>query len=117
MRGRAAPRRRLPPPPDEYRRAPGWSTQLCRDTPGLSRFSRHLQMPFPRIFLHLIVRQSGGGKCVETAFEDVARTWKAQECPYIIEYSTRVLDDIRRAVVEAFFRSEERRRVKQCRPS
>lgn len=40
---------------------------------------------------------------METAFEDVARTWKAQECPYIIEYSTRVLDDIRRAVVEAFF--------------
>jgi len=40
---------------------------------------------------------------VDTAFEDAARTWKAQECPYIIEYSTRVLDDIRRAVVEAFF--------------
>jgi proteasome lid subunit RPN8/RPN11 len=40
---------------------------------------------------------------VETAFEDAARTWKAQECRYIIEYSTRVLDDIRQAVVDAFF--------------
>lgn len=40
---------------------------------------------------------------METAFEDAARSWRAQECPYIIEYSTRVLDDIGRAVVEAFF--------------
>jgi proteasome lid subunit RPN8/RPN11 len=40
---------------------------------------------------------------VETALEDAARTWKVQECPCIIEYSTRVLDDIRRAVVDAFY--------------
>jgi proteasome lid subunit RPN8/RPN11 len=30
-------------------------------------------------------------------------TWSAPECPFEIEYSARVLDDIRLAVVEAFF--------------
>ena len=30
-------------------------------------------------------------------------TWKAPECPFTIEYSLRVLDDIRLAVMDAFF--------------
>jgi proteasome lid subunit RPN8/RPN11 len=30
-------------------------------------------------------------------------TWTAPECPFQVEYSTRVLDDIRLAVVDAFF--------------
>ena len=32
------------------------------------------------------------------------RTWRAPGCPYTVEYSARVLDDIRLAVEEAFFR-------------
>ena len=32
-----------------------------------------------------------------------AATWTAPECPFQVEYSTRVLDDIRLAVVDAFF--------------
>ena len=30
-------------------------------------------------------------------------TWSAPECPFTIEYATRVLEDIRLAVAEAFF--------------
>src|SRR5450432_1914050 len=30
-------------------------------------------------------------------------TWETPQCPLSIEYSTRVLDDIRLAVVDAFF--------------
>src|SRR5476651_2314206 len=30
-------------------------------------------------------------------------SWSAPQCPFTIEYSTRVLDDIRLAVVDAFF--------------
>src|ERR1039458_8835733 len=35
--------------------------------------------------------------------ESEVATWKAAECPFTIEYSLRVLDDIRLAVVDAFF--------------
>ena len=35
--------------------------------------------------------------------ESEVATWKAAECPFPIEYSLRVLDDIRLAVVDAFF--------------
>lgn len=40
---------------------------------------------------------------IENGVENAVRTWSAAECPYTIEYSTRVLDDIRVAVVDAFF--------------
>jgi proteasome lid subunit RPN8/RPN11 len=35
--------------------------------------------------------------------ENALATWKAPECPFTIEYSLRVLDDIRLAVMDAFF--------------
>src|SRR5437764_795081 len=35
--------------------------------------------------------------------DSALRTWSAPHCPYIVEYSARVLDDIRLAVVDAFF--------------
>jgi proteasome lid subunit RPN8/RPN11 len=35
--------------------------------------------------------------------ESEVATWKAPQCPFEIEYSVRVLDDIRLAVVDAFF--------------
>jgi proteasome lid subunit RPN8/RPN11 len=35
--------------------------------------------------------------------ENAVATWKAPECPFTIEYSLRVLDDIRLAVMDAFF--------------
>ena len=40
---------------------------------------------------------------MEHGIETVMAKWKAPECPFQIEYSTRVLDDIRLAVVDAFF--------------
>jgi proteasome lid subunit RPN8/RPN11 len=40
---------------------------------------------------------------MENATETAVGTWQAPECPFRIEYSTRVLDDIRLAVVDAFF--------------
>jgi proteasome lid subunit RPN8/RPN11 len=41
---------------------------------------------------------------VETHTENTAlETWGAPQCPFAIEYSRRVLDDIRLAVVDAFF--------------
>ncbi len=39
----------------------------------------------------------------ESSTESALGTWSAPECPYIIEYSPRVLDDIRLAVVDAFY--------------
>src|SRR3954468_449780 len=35
--------------------------------------------------------------------ENTFGKWSAPECPFAIEYSTRVLDDIRLAVTDAFF--------------
>jgi proteasome lid subunit RPN8/RPN11 len=35
--------------------------------------------------------------------ESAVATWKAPQCPFTIEYSLRALDDIRLAVVDAFF--------------
>jgi proteasome lid subunit RPN8/RPN11 len=35
--------------------------------------------------------------------DSAIRTWSAPHCPYTVEYSARVLDDIRLAVVDAFF--------------
>ena len=35
--------------------------------------------------------------------ENAVATWKAPQCPFTIEYSLRVLDDIRLAVMDAFF--------------
>src|ERR1035441_4069804 len=40
---------------------------------------------------------------IESSTESAAGTWSAPECPYTIEYSPRVLDDIRLAVVDAFY--------------
>lgn len=40
---------------------------------------------------------------MEHGSETATGTWNAPECPFRIEYSTRVLDDIRLAVVDAFF--------------
>src|ERR1039458_2684051 len=40
---------------------------------------------------------------IESGTESTVGTWTAPECPYIIEYSPRVLDDIRLAVVDAFY--------------
>jgi len=40
---------------------------------------------------------------MEPAADIAVATWTAPECPFRIEYSTRVLDDIRLAVVDAFF--------------
>jgi proteasome lid subunit RPN8/RPN11 len=40
---------------------------------------------------------------VETQGEKGMARWTAAECPFAIEYSTRVLDDIRLAVTDAFF--------------
>src|SRR5271157_2575541 len=39
----------------------------------------------------------------ESSTESALGTWSAPECPYIIEYSPRVLDDIRLAVIDAFY--------------
>ncbi|MGD0868901.1 MAG: Mov34/MPN/PAD-1 family protein [Bryobacteraceae bacterium] len=39
----------------------------------------------------------------ESSTESALGTWSALECPYTIEYSPRVLDDIRLAVVDAFY--------------
>ena len=35
--------------------------------------------------------------------DNAVATWKAPECPFTIEYSLRALDDIRLAVMDAFF--------------
>src|ERR1035438_1859698 len=40
---------------------------------------------------------------IESSTESAVGTWSAPECPYTIEYSPRVLDDIRLAVVDAFY--------------
>lgn len=40
---------------------------------------------------------------METDAEKGIGRWTAAECPFVIEYSTRVLDDIRLAVTDAFF--------------
>lgn len=40
---------------------------------------------------------------MEHGTENATSKWSAPECPFEIEYSVRVLDDIRLAVVEAFF--------------
>ena len=40
---------------------------------------------------------------MEGATESAQGIWSVTECPFSIEYSTRVLDDIRLAVMEAFF--------------
>lgn len=39
----------------------------------------------------------------ESRNADAAGTWSVPECPFAIEYSLRVLDDIRLAVMDAFF--------------
>jgi proteasome lid subunit RPN8/RPN11 len=39
----------------------------------------------------------------ENDTESATATWKAPQCPFTIEYSLRALDDIRLAVVDAFF--------------
>src|SRR4051794_20426425 len=38
-----------------------------------------------------------------TDAEKTVAAWTAPECPFAVEYSTRVLDDIRLAVTDAFF--------------
>jgi proteasome lid subunit RPN8/RPN11 len=40
---------------------------------------------------------------MEPGTETAVGRWSAPECPFEVEYSTRVLDDIRLAVVDAFF--------------
>jgi proteasome lid subunit RPN8/RPN11 len=40
---------------------------------------------------------------IEKDPENAVATWKAPECPFTIEYSLRALDDIRLAVMDAFF--------------
>ncbi|MGA3017883.1 MAG: Mov34/MPN/PAD-1 family protein [Bryobacteraceae bacterium] len=40
---------------------------------------------------------------IDSGTESSLGTWSAPECPYTIEYSPRVLDDIRLAVVDAFY--------------
>lgn len=40
---------------------------------------------------------------MEGGIESAQGTWSVTQCPFSIEYSTRVLDDIRLAVMEAFF--------------
>jgi proteasome lid subunit RPN8/RPN11 len=40
---------------------------------------------------------------IDSSTESAVGTWNAPECPYTIEYSPRVLDDIRLAVVDAFY--------------
>ena len=40
---------------------------------------------------------------MERGTESAVATWTAPECPFRIEYATRVLDDIRLGVVDAFF--------------
>jgi proteasome lid subunit RPN8/RPN11 len=40
---------------------------------------------------------------MERGIETATGRWQAPECPFEIEYSTRVLDDIRLAVLDAFF--------------
>jgi proteasome lid subunit RPN8/RPN11 len=40
---------------------------------------------------------------IDSSTESSVETWSAPECPYTIEYSPRVLDDIRLSVVDAFF--------------
>src|SRR5579859_4939002 len=46
------------------------------------------------------MRKSNG---METPTESGLATWSVPQCPFTIEYSPRVLDDIRLAVVDAFF--------------
>ena len=40
---------------------------------------------------------------METQSANGMTRWTAAECPFTIEYSTRVLDDVRLAVMDAFF--------------
>ena len=40
---------------------------------------------------------------LETQTENALATWTVEQCAFTIEYSQRVMDDIRRAVVDAFF--------------
>ena len=40
---------------------------------------------------------------IDSSTESALGNWNAPECPYTIEYSPRVLDDIRLAVVDAFY--------------
>src|SRR4051812_5631521 len=40
---------------------------------------------------------------MEIHSDNTVAKWTAPECPFSIEYSTRVLDDIRLAVTDAFF--------------
>ena len=40
---------------------------------------------------------------LESHTEDALATWTVEECDFTIEYSLRVMDDIRLAVVDAFF--------------
>jgi len=40
---------------------------------------------------------------IESSTETAVARWRAPECAYEVEYSTRALDDIRLAVVDAFF--------------
>src|SRR5689334_11888327 len=40
---------------------------------------------------------------METPTDSGLAIWSVPQCPFPIEYSTRLLDDIRLAVVEAFF--------------
>ena len=39
----------------------------------------------------------------ESGTDSTTITWSVPECPFTIEYSARVLDDIRLAVMDAFF--------------
>src|SRR6478672_10341107 len=39
----------------------------------------------------------------ESGTDRTILTWSVPECPFTIEYSARVLDDIRLAVMDAFF--------------
>jgi proteasome lid subunit RPN8/RPN11 len=48
-------------------------------------------------------RRSGGRHMTDSGTESTTVTWSVPECPFIIEASARVLDDIRLAVTDAFF--------------
>src|ERR1039457_1384765 len=51
----------------------------------------------------LQLKYGNENRMIESSTESAVGTWSAPECPYTIEYSPRVLDDIRLAVVDALY--------------
>jgi len=74
--------------------APALSEGNCELLPDMQVF-------WAREYPTIKERKSNG--MTESSTDSAVGIWSAPECPYTVEYSTRVLDDIRLAVVDAFY--------------